>query len=121
MVNTKQYIILRKDLKMNKGKIAAQASHASVNAYIQCLNDEPHQEILDNWFNTGYTKIALSVSSEEELNNVFKKAISYKLHTSYIIDEGRTCFDGKETPTCIGIGPEKTEILNKLFSDLKLF
>ena len=41
MTNFKQIFIVRTDLKMGKGKIAAQCSHAAVDAYEKALRENP--------------------------------------------------------------------------------
>lgn len=131
--STKQYIVIRKDLKMPKGKIAAQACHASVGALKHCMNkitDETgknirweleHTGVIEDWFDGSFAKVALAVNSEEELKEVYQRAIDNGLPAIYIIDNGTTVFDGVPTATCVGIGPERADILEPLFKDLKLF
>ena len=40
MYNTKMIIVMRRDLKMRKGKIAAQAGHAAIEAALTALKKE---------------------------------------------------------------------------------
>ena len=40
MMGTKMMIVMRRDLKMRKGKIAAQAGHACVDAILAALKKE---------------------------------------------------------------------------------
>ena len=54
----KLVLIIRSDLKMGKGKVAAQCAHAAVTAYKQARN---HPNILRNWERCGQTKITLRV------------------------------------------------------------
>ena len=61
----KQVIIVRSDLGMGKGKIAAQASHASVIASFEAKKHEVTW--FDTWFRHGMGKIVVKVGSDEEL------------------------------------------------------
>lgn len=136
----KQLIIIRKDLGMNKGKLAAQAAHASMGALLKSAyhsnvssasDERDFDQVLiinleDNptvkaWLEGSFAKIALAVNSEEELEACREIAKNHGLRYSYIVDNGTTVFNGVPTPTCVGIGPAKSEILDELFSHLKLY
>lgn len=107
---------------MPKGKLAAQASHASIKAYMNTKEHENRNKLagsISEWEETGSTKIVLAVNSEEELAECLKKALQNRVAAAYIVDEGRTVF-GRPTATCVGVGPAPEEILNELFGDLKL-
>ena len=52
-------ILVRNDLKMNKGKIAAQCGHAVLACYRLAERYQP--EMLDMWFTFGQAKVALKV------------------------------------------------------------
>jgi len=56
--NYKLILIIRTDLKMGKGKIAAQCSHAAVAAYKAARK---HPKILRAWEKSGQAKITLKV------------------------------------------------------------
>ena len=134
----KQLIIIRKDLGMNKGKLAAQAAHASMGALLKAftdMTDDLHasdgedfirvycsdSEVLNEWLDGSFAKIALAVNSEAELQACVELAKEHNLLYSYIVDNGTTVFNGVPTPTCVGIGPAKSEVLDALFSNLKLY
>lgn len=130
--STKQYIIIRKDLGMKKGKIAAQAAHASMGALLSISHDRicperfnekviPMTEDVEAWLKGSFAKVALAVNSEEELKECYEKVKEMGLPVAYIVDNGTTVFNGVPTPTCVGIGPAKSEILEPLFQHLKLF
>lgn len=134
-MDIKQVIVIRNDLNMRKGKMCAQASHASMAFLIKgggfYQNDltDPlafHNERLKNisevekWTNSGYTKICLQVSSEEELVELHEKAIEAGLLSNLITDKGLTEFNGVPTKTCIAIGPNKAEEINKITGNLRL-
>jgi len=54
----KQAIIIRADLKMGKGKLAAQACHASIESYKRTTQDK-----VKKWENEGSKKIILKVKT----------------------------------------------------------
>jgi PTH2 family peptidyl-tRNA hydrolase len=110
----KQVLVLRKDLNMRKGKMIAQGAHASVNSMFESKPDW-----LNEWEETGSTKIVVSVDSLEELLNVNLQAKASLLPTALICDAGRTEFDGP-TYTAVGIGPAPAEMIDKITGQLKL-
>ena len=113
-MNYKQCIIVRKDLKMGTGKASAQVSHASVEATLKS-----DKEKVKRWRSQGMKKIVLKVNSEEELFDYKKKAEQNKLKTALITDAGKTVFK-KPTITCLAIGPDKEEDIDKITKDLKM-
>ena len=64
----KQVILMRTDLKMGKGKIAAQACHACLAAY-----KKTDKLRIRKWELTGQKKVVLKVSSESELLEMYGK------------------------------------------------
>jgi peptidyl-tRNA hydrolase, PTH2 family len=68
-------LVVRNDLKMGKGKIAAQCGHAAVGAYETAQRKLP--QIVRRWQNSGCAKIAVKVivffcliSSQNPLFNI---------------------------------------------------
>lgn len=123
----KQVIVIRKDLNMPAGKLAAQVAHASMatitnrlknidNGYILETNDINLKEWLENRF----TKVILYVKSEKALLEVYDKAIEKQLPTYLIEDAGFTVFD-KPTKTCLSIGPCLQDDLIGITNKLQLF
>lgn len=112
----KQVLVVRKDLKMRMGKVAAQAAHASLKATIENMHDPRVQA----WLSGPFAKICVSVNSEEELLDVERKAAEAGLITSMIVDAGRTEFHGVPTRTVLAVGPAKNEELEPVTGDLKL-
>lgn len=115
MSGLKQVLIIRKDLGMRKGKMIAQGAHASVNAVFKA-----HKGIVTNWMLHGSTKIAVSVDSEKELDEIYKSAIDAGLVTAFIVDKGTTEFQGIPTATAVAIGPAPSQEIDKITGDLKL-
>ena len=114
MKNLKQIIIARMDLQLPKGKLAAQAAHASVDAV---LKSDP--SMVKTWCKQGMPKIVLKVKDEKELLLYFQKAKDDKLTTSLITDAGRTVVE-PGTKTCVGIGPDDEEKIDKITGKLPL-
>lgn len=116
----KQVIVLRKDLNMRKGKMVAQGSHASLAAILTDAGTVKKNADVQAWLDGRFTKICVSVDSEEELLEIYNKAKSLKLVTSLIRDAGLTEFDGVPTLTAVAVGPGKPEIVDKVTGNLKL-
>jgi PTH2 family peptidyl-tRNA hydrolase len=136
--NPKMVIVVRKDLNMRKGKIAAQAAHA---AHLWLLghgridpqnfgpSDDPvygtekgiefsQEEFL--WLTGSYAKICVSVNSEAELLAIHERARAQGLTSELVVDNGHTEFHGVKTTTCLGIGPHFPEVFQGLTNHLSL-
>lgn len=101
-------IIIRKDLKMRKGKTAAQAAHALTKLFLEKMKrDEKSFVLSEEEFNMVSEKLKninseLSVEfvhSEEELDSI----VSSHRSSTYIVDHGRTEFHGVKTKTCAAV------------------
>ena len=133
-------IVMRRDLKMRKGKIAAQAGHASVEAILMALSREGRLEDLvmteygmslrktekaetplSEWFEYGCAKICVYVDSEEELMAVAAKAEEKRVLCAVITDAGMTEFHGTPTKTCLALEPVSTELANSITGELPLY
>ncbi|HIH09353.1 MAG TPA: peptidyl-tRNA hydrolase [Candidatus Diapherotrites archaeon] len=112
----KQAMVVRSDLQMGKGKIAAQCSHASLEAYEKTLRQSPLW--VGEWKAQGQAKIVLKVGSKKELLELFEK-VKKAIPSALIKDAGHTQVDTGE-PTCIGIGPAPEAEINRFTKDLKL-
>lgn len=111
----KQVILIRKDLNLSKGKIAAQAAHAAVEAVLKT-----DKKLVQAWRNEGMKKIALKVETETELKEYLQKANNAGIVTALITDAGHTEI-APGTVTCLGIGPEKESSIDEITSQLKPF
>lgn len=110
----KQVILVRQDLKLPKGKLAAQCAHASVDAVLKS-----DKKIITAWKEEGMAKIVLKVKDERELVKYFQSAKEQGLTVSLITDAGRTVV-APGTRTCVGIGPEEEEEIDKVTGKLSL-
>lgn len=113
----KQVLVLRTDLKMSKGKMAAQAGHAAVSAAEYARKNRP--EWWNPWMREGQCKIALKVSSEEELLEFERKARNEGLPVALIVDRGLTELP-PDTPTGLGIGPAPANKVDVVTGNLTL-
>ena len=109
----KQAIVIRADLKMGKGKIAAQCAHASIEAM-----DKTDSEIAREWKSQGMKKVVLKVNSEKELLELFMRA-KKELPCALIRDAGLTQVESGSV-TALGIGPAEESKINKFTKELKL-
>jgi PTH2 family peptidyl-tRNA hydrolase len=112
----KQVIVVRKDLKLGKGKLSAQVAHASLNAYKEAERKKP--EWVKEWEFTGQKKVVLKVEDEAELINIYN-IVKKKFPCALIRDAGRTQ-TAPGTITCIGIGPVPEGEIDKITGNLKL-
>lgn len=112
-----QVLVVRNDLKMGKGKIAAQCSHASIASFLKA-HERKWGSDYQEWLDEGMQKIVCKVESEKELLQLFEQ-VKGKFPTALITDAGHTQID-PGTKTCIGIGPAKESELKKYTGHLKL-
>ena len=140
MYKSKMMIVMRRDLKMRKGKIAAQAGHACIDAILMALSkegrlndfettndgialrdtDKPTTPLSD-WFKYGCAKICVYVDSEEELIDIAEKAKEKGIIAAVITDAGMTEFHGVPTKTCLALEPLPAEVADELTGNLPLY
>ncbi len=113
----KQAIVVRSDLKMGKGKVAAQVAHASLSAAESAQQRRPGW--YEGWKSGGQAKIVLKVESEEALRELLRKAKAAGLPASLIEDRGLTQLE-PGTVTCVGIGPAPDADIDGITRKLKL-
>lgn len=117
MAETKQVIVVRMDLKMGKGKLAAQVAHASLGAA------EAGQRKKSNWYGAwhdqGQETVVVKAAGEADLEELQKRAGALGLPVCLIHDMGLTQV-APGTVTCLGIGPGPAELVDKVTGNLKL-
>lgn len=116
MSDIKQVIVVRTDLEMGKGKIAAQVGHACVMGAEHVRKSHPE------WFNEwwgGQEKVVVKVSGIKELQEIKRHAIELNLPWSEVSDAGHTQL-APGTTTCISIGPAPENLIDKVTGNLKL-
>jgi PTH2 family peptidyl-tRNA hydrolase len=110
----KQVILVRDDLKMTKGKMSAQVAHASTESLLKS-----HKDDIAKWRDDGMKKVVLKVKDDAELLKYKTYAEDAGLVVGLIVDAGRTQLE-PGTMTCLGIGPDKEEKIDKVTGGLKL-
>ncbi|BDD58285.1 hypothetical protein MPDQ_002579 [Monascus purpureus] len=114
----KLVLVVRTDLGMTKGKIAAQCSHATLACYKYFLSHAPDSPILRRWERGGQAKIALQIKSEEDLLLLQAQAMSLGLCARVIQDAGRTQI-ASGSRTVLGVlGPRS--VVDSVTGHLKL-
>ncbi|XP_059062383.1 peptidyl-tRNA hydrolase 2, mitochondrial-like [Achroia grisella] len=113
----KLVLVVRTDLNMSKGKIAAQCGHAAVGAFEKAQKKDP--EGLKLWQLTGQAKIALKTDSVDEIKQISDNAKKMGLITSLIRDAGRTQIAANSI-TVLGVGPAPKDIVDQVTGHLKL-
>lgn len=128
----KQVIVVRKDLGMRKGKMIAQGAHASMAALLRYRSAAREAEagegvvILETppdmkaWLDGRFTKIAVSVDSEQALLEIHQRAAEAGLPCALIRDAGKTEFGGTPTLTACAVGPGLPEQVDAITGELKL-
>ncbi len=110
----KQVIVIRSDLKMSKGKIAAQVAHASLEAYKKSSSEDQIE-----WEAWGSKKVVLKIEGLREIVTLQKAASKAGVPNVIIRDAGRTELE-RGTVTALGIGPCDDEEIDDLTGHLKM-
>ena len=127
---TKQVIVIRRDLRMRRGKEIAQGAHAATawlaDLVLQTLrtNDVDHLALSPAeraWLESSFRKVTVKVNSEEELIAVYQKALDAGLVVHLITDRGLTEFGGVPTRTCLAVGPDYDDLIDPVTGDLELY
>jgi len=127
----KQVIVVRKDLNMRKGKIAAQVAHASLGIFFDRMQETSSHggasiysikldKAMTEWKRGAFTKIVVACEDENALLAMHAVADMRGLPTKMIIDAGHTEFHGVPTRTCLAIGPAEESELDAITGHLKL-
>jgi PTH2 family peptidyl-tRNA hydrolase len=114
----KLVLVVRNDLKMGKGKAAAQCSHASVMAYQQATKKEPN--LLKLWLLSGQRKVVVKTEDESSIRQVQNSARKLGLLTSIVHDAGHTQIPSGSL-TVVGVGPGPADLIDEVTGHLKLY
>lgn len=98
----KLVVVVRTDLGLGRGKLAAQVAHASVNCAMQAHSKR--RRLYDEWHRQGQRKIVAKVGGLRELLELKSMAEAKGMLTSLVTDAGLTQVP-PGTTTCLGIGP----------------
>ncbi len=121
----KMVLVIRKDLNMRKGKMAAQAAHAAVSNIVVQINQFGFNTGADwyRWFHENdfeQRKITVSVNSESELLALYHSIKQTNLPVSLIVDHGLTEFNGVRTLTALAVGPAMESLIDPYTGHLPL-
>ena len=128
---TKQVIVIRRDLRMRRGKEIAQGAHAAT----AWLTDRVLQNMMPNgtvahlvlssaqqaWLQSSFRKVTVKVNSEEELIAVYQEALDAGLEVHLVTDRGLTEFGGIPTRTCLAVGPDYDDLIDPVTGGLELY
>ena len=110
----KQVILVREDLKLPKGKMSAQVSNASVDCVLKS-----NKKLLEKWKEQGGKKVVLKVDDEKELIKYMSMIENEGIEVALIKDAGHTVVE-PGTVTCLGVGPDMEEKIDKITGKLKM-
>ena len=113
MGNLKQVIVLRTDLNMSKGKMIAQACHASLKSY-----EKASDSVVSDWRSSGMKKISVE-NDDTSLEEKLEMAKGLQIPAALISDAGHTELE-PGTSTALGVGPADSKKIDKLTGELKL-
>jgi len=114
VMGCKLVLVVRKDLSMGVGKIAAQCSHASVMAY-----QKSSKIMLLKWALSGQRKIVVGCPDEQAFMNIRDNAKQHRLLTNIVRDAGLTQVEPGSV-TVLAIGPAKDELIDQVTGHLSL-
>jgi peptidyl-tRNA hydrolase, PTH2 family len=128
---TKQVIVIRRDLRMRRGKEIAQGAHASTAWLAErvLLGMTPNGTVDHvalsaaerSWLESSVRKVTVKVNSEEELMAVYQTAIEAGLVVHLVTDRGLTEFGGVPTRTCLAVGPDYDDLVDPVTGNLELY
>lgn len=129
--DVKQVIVIRRDLKMRRGKEIAQGAHASTAWLMKMLIASIDRiqgtatvsldAVAVEWMTTSWRKIALQVPDEAALRALHATALARGLRSHLITDSGRTEFAGVPTLTALAIGPDLAADIDAVTGSLSLY
>ena len=113
----KLVIVVRADVKLSAGKLAAQVAHAAVDCALEAQEHE--RKVFAAWYAEGQRKVVLKVADEPALHRLARTAKEAGLVTSLIRDAGLTEV-APGTVTALGLGPAQSSLLDPLTGALTL-
>jgi peptidyl-tRNA hydrolase, PTH2 family len=128
--DTKQVIVIRKDLKMRRGKEITQGAHAAMMWLTLRLQGDRYDRLVlsgaftgaeESWLKGNFRKITVRVDSEEQLLDVQRRAEDAGLVVHLVVDDGLTEFGNVPTRTALAIGPDYDDRIDPVTKDLELY
>jgi PTH2 family peptidyl-tRNA hydrolase len=136
--NVKQVIVIRRDLKMRRGKEIAQGAHASMAWLTERVwgsetsanaksgtwlmyTTPAFTEAEATWLTGGFRKVTCQAQTEEELNDLYNRAFDLGVTAHLVTDAGLTEFGGVPTVTALAIGPDYDDRVDLVTGKLELY
>lgn len=113
----KQVIVVRDDIKMSVGKLAAQVAHAAVTCALETKSRKP--KWFSEWYKEGQRKVVLKAEDMDQLRALKDKAAKAGLPHALVTDAGLTELP-PDTTTCLGIGPAPDRSVDPITGTLPL-
>ena len=113
----KMAILIRTDIKMSKGKVLAQVGHAMVDATIKAYTKTT---LFYKWQADGEKIVVLKVTNEKTLDTIIEIANRKGVQNGIVVDAGLTEVS-PGTKTVGFVGPDKSDKIDKLVGQLKLY
>lgn len=98
-IKYKQFVVVSKQPRMSKGKIASQVAHATFMA----LENQKDKVLINKWKKNGMCVIVLQCKNSLELFGITKYLEQWKVSHHLYIDEGLTEIS-MGTPTALATG-----------------
>ena len=114
----KMALLVREDVAMGAGKLAAQAGHAAVGAAMATRDRSPM--LMGRWECDGQKKVTLGVKNLRVMNELLGEAKTARLTTFVVEDAGRTEVE-PGTVTVAAIGPAAASDIDKITGHLRLY
>jgi PTH2 family peptidyl-tRNA hydrolase len=108
-------LVVRTDLAMGKGKVAAQVAHAAVAATLRNLGSADCAA----WLQEGQPKVVLRITGDEALSTLAADAGAAGLPVEIVHDAGRTQV-AAGTATVCAIGPAPADAVDRVAGTLSL-
>jgi peptidyl-tRNA hydrolase, PTH2 family len=128
---TKQVIVIRRDLRMRRGKEIAQGAHASAawlaDRVLEGFSPNGTVDHVDlsaaerSWLQSSFRKVTVKVNTEEQLMAVYRQALEAGLVVHLVTDRGLTEFGGVPTRTCLAVGPDYDDLVDPVTGGLELY
>jgi peptidyl-tRNA hydrolase len=116
------YAIVRNDLEMSPGKLAAQTGHAFLDTFDQCRKEYPDRA--EQYHNGCHgTKVVLGAKSLDQILSTYELVRSVGIPCTLITDSGHVMpphFDGEPVVTALGIGPALREEIRHITKKFQL-
>ena len=127
----KMVLLVRQDLNMGAGKVAAQCCHATLGVYRKAVRAVGEAMgvgregcavdpmVLQQWEGSGEAKIVLKVRNGGQLQTLKEAAAALGLPHYAVTDAGRTQV-APGTVTVMAVGPADVDAIDQLTGHLKL-